>query len=272
MLLRCAFLLFPALVSAQPVDITTRDDPHSYAEPLRVKTQHIALDLNVDFAARLLAGSVVLTIKTLDPDVRELKLDTRDLAIKSVEVAKSKRGFEETSFTLGEVDPVLGQALIIQLPKRATQVRIHYATTQKASGLQWLTAAQTKGKKHPFLFTQSQAIHARSWIPLQDTPAVRATYSARIRTPKSLLAVMSAANDPKEAVAIANSVIYGLSGSIWTKDGSKALRVAKAFDTGICWVNTMLSGYPQISLSPHKLSGTGVELGCLLYTSPSPRD
>ena len=65
----------------------------------------------------------------------------------------------------------------------------------------------------------------------------------------------------KEAVAIANSVIYGLSGSIWTKDGSKALRVAKAFDTGICWVNTMLSGYPQISLSPHKLSGTGVELG-----------
>ncbi len=67
--------------------------------------------------------------------------------------------------------------------------------------------------------------------------------------------------DEHDAVAIANSVNYGLSGSVWTKDGSKALRVSKALDTGICWVNTMLTGYPQISLSPHKLSGTGVELG-----------
>lgn len=64
-----------------------------------------------------------------------------------------------------------------------------------------------------------------------------------------------------EAIRIANSVEYGLSGSVWTKDGSKALRVSKALDTGICWVNTMLTGYPQIALSPHKLSGTGVELG-----------
>lgn len=65
----------------------------------------------------------------------------------------------------------------------------------------------------------------------------------------------------QEAVAISNSVDYGLSGSVWTKDGSRALRIAKALDTGICWINTMLTGYPQISLSPHKLSGTGVELG-----------
>jgi acyl-CoA reductase-like NAD-dependent aldehyde dehydrogenase len=67
--------------------------------------------------------------------------------------------------------------------------------------------------------------------------------------------------DEQEAVSIANSVNYGLSGSVWTKDGSRGLRVSKALDTGICWLNTMLTGYPQISLSPHKLSGTGVELG-----------
>ena len=67
--------------------------------------------------------------------------------------------------------------------------------------------------------------------------------------------------DEAEAVAIANSVTYGLSGSVWTRDGARSMRVAKALDTGITWVNTMLSGYPQICVPPHKMSGTGVELG-----------
>jgi acyl-CoA reductase-like NAD-dependent aldehyde dehydrogenase len=67
--------------------------------------------------------------------------------------------------------------------------------------------------------------------------------------------------DESEAVAIANSVDYGLSGSVWTSAGERALRMVKALDTGIVWVNTMLTGYPQIPVPPHKMSGTGVELG-----------
>ncbi len=64
-----------------------------------------------------------------------------------------------------------------------------------------------------------------------------------------------------EAIDISNCVEYGLSGSIWTADGERGLRVAKSLDTGIVWVNSMLTGYPQISVPPHKMSGTGVELG-----------
>jgi len=67
--------------------------------------------------------------------------------------------------------------------------------------------------------------------------------------------------DEAEAVSIANGVAYGLSGSVWTANGERALRMIKAMDTGIIWVNTMLTGYPQIPVPPHKMSGTGVELG-----------
>jgi len=67
--------------------------------------------------------------------------------------------------------------------------------------------------------------------------------------------------DEDEAVAVSNSVEYGLSGSVWTANGERALRMVRALDTGIIWVNTMLAGYPQIPVSPHKMSGTGVELG-----------
>jgi acyl-CoA reductase-like NAD-dependent aldehyde dehydrogenase len=67
--------------------------------------------------------------------------------------------------------------------------------------------------------------------------------------------------DEADAVRLSNSVVYGLSGSVWTRDGSKALRMVKALDTGILWINSMLTGYPQIPVPPHKMSGTGVELG-----------
>jgi betaine-aldehyde dehydrogenase len=67
--------------------------------------------------------------------------------------------------------------------------------------------------------------------------------------------------DEADAVRISNSVEYGLSGSVWTGDGQRALRIYRALRTGIVWINTMLTGYPEIPVPPHKMSGTGVELG-----------
>src|SRR4029453_6326546 len=121
-----------------------------------------------------------------------LVLDTRDLKIARVEKSKDSSMYEPTQYRLGTRDKILGSPLTIDLPEGATTIRVQYATSPNASGLQWLEPSQTAGKKHPFLYTQSEAIHARSWIPLQDKPGFRVTYSARIRTPDGLSAVMGA--------------------------------------------------------------------------------
>jgi leukotriene-A4 hydrolase len=182
--------------SVSSAEVTTNaiqvgKDYHSFANPESIKVTHLNLDLTVDFVKKVLVGTAELDFQKVDPNATQLILDTRDLTINSV-TAMGK----EVHFDLGNGDSFLGAALTIEVPAAADSVLISYQTSPKASGVQWLTPEQTAGKKHPFLFTQAQAIHARSFIPLQDSPQVRMTYDATIRTPKELLAVMSASNDP----------------------------------------------------------------------------
>jgi leukotriene A-4 hydrolase/aminopeptidase len=176
-------------VAQTTIDVSK--DYHSYANPEQVLVTHLNLDLNADFNAKKLIGSVQVTFKRQEENANELVLDTRGLLISSV----TSNG-NPLTFDLKEADENLGAALHINLPDSAEKLTINYETSPSASGAQWLTPAQTAGKKHPFLFTQAQAVHARSFIPLQDSPQVRVTYNATIRTPKELLAVMSASNDP----------------------------------------------------------------------------
>ncbi|WP_414829946.1 M1 family metallopeptidase [Alteromonas sp. H39] len=180
-----------AQVGSDTSAIEAGKDYHSFANPDEITVKHIDLDLTADFDNKQLTGSATLTVERQKDAANTLVLDTRELDIDSVTVAG-----EPVEYTMGETDPALGTALSITLPESATTVTVNYATSPEASGVQWLTPAQTAGKQHPFLFTQAQAIHARSFIPLQDSPQVRVTYDATIRTPDELLAVMSAANDP----------------------------------------------------------------------------
>ena len=171
-------------------------DAHSYANPEEVRVRRLELDLDVRFERRTLEGTATLELERRAPVVPFLRLDTRALDVCSVE-ASSGGVWASVPFEIGPADSILGSELAIRLPAEADRVRIHYATSTGASGLQWLDPAQTAGKKHPFLFSQSQAIHARSWVPIQDTPQVRITYSATIRTPPTLLAVMSAGGNSR---------------------------------------------------------------------------
>ncbi|UYZ59935.1 M1 family metallopeptidase [Hymenobacter latericus] len=165
-------------------------DPHSCARPQEAVVRHLVLHLTVDFAAKRLLGKATWQVE-VQPGITELWLDTRDLAIEAVTLDNDTT---LTAFELGEPDPVLGRPMRIHVHPTTRSVTVLYRTSPEAAALQWLTPEQTAGKQHPFLFTQSQAILARTWIPCQDSPGVRFTYEATVNGPKELLALMSAEN------------------------------------------------------------------------------
>jgi leukotriene-A4 hydrolase len=193
-----AFLTFFALILSAIFTINAQNtkrnfavDIHSYANPNVVSVTHADLDWTVLFDQKIIKGTATLDV-VRNNKTAPLILDTRDLKIEKVETSANGKSFQPTTFQLGTSDKILGAPLTIEVSGGVKKVRIFYSTSPTASGLQWLTPEQTAGKKTPFMFSQAQAIHARSFIPLQDSPQIRITYSARVRTPKNLLAVMSA--------------------------------------------------------------------------------
>jgi len=172
-------------------------DPLSYANYDQVKTRALHLDLKADFTKKTLAGHAELTLDWLNKDARRLDLDTRELTISKIEALDARGRWTKVAYRLDKFDEEKGQALHIDLAQQAPKVRIFYRTAPTASALQWLTPAQTMSGRRPFMFSQSQSINARSWAPVQDTPSVRFTYTARIEAPEGLRVVMSADNDPK---------------------------------------------------------------------------
>jgi leukotriene-A4 hydrolase len=190
--------LLVALLVALPLRAADRD-AHSFANPEHVRVRHVDLDIATDFDARVIRGTATLAVERTSKDLKQpVVLDTRGLKVEAVEASADGTTFARAAFELGKADSILGQSLTIQLPETVKAVRVTYATGPNATALQWLSPKQTAGKTHPMLFTQSQAIDARSWVPLQDTPGVRVTYTAHVRTPRDLLAVMSAGNDPEQ--------------------------------------------------------------------------
>ncbi|MBA3453872.1 MAG: M1 family metallopeptidase [Deltaproteobacteria bacterium] len=178
----------PGSGSALPTT-PVRRDPHSQSRPDQVSVQHLDLALLVNFETKVLTGNAQLRLERRDPTATEVVFDTNGLTIDHVKRCGSD---EKLPFTLGPVVKRLGRALTVTTQEPC--VAIEYRTSPDATALLWVEPSGTAGKVKPMLFTQSQAIHARTWIPLQDSPGVRFTYTAHVEVPDGLRAVMSAEN------------------------------------------------------------------------------
>ncbi len=166
-------------------------DVHSFAIPGEARVTHLDLDITINFESKTITGNAKWDMQTA-PDADSIIFDIDGITIDEVKVDG-----QATQWYVGEENPVLGQPLVVRFPKGASRVDIAYNTSPDAAALQWLNPQQTHDKTHPFLFTQSQAILARSWIPCQDSPGIRYTYSAKVKVPQGMLALMSASN-PQE--------------------------------------------------------------------------
>ena len=183
---------------------------HSYANDGEFLITHMDMRLAVNFADKTIEGWVEYSLVhaylrdnrkpgSVPPDHFNpitgnhiLLLDHRDMDVLGVYAGGSfdkksgtlKNGAKGLLFEVGSgvADTLLfGKPLEIEVPRSQSKIVIHYKTRPSAGALQWLSPTQTYDQTHPFLFSQSQAILARTWIPLQDKPGVRFTYTSEVR-------------------------------------------------------------------------------------------
>ncbi|MBI2259438.1 MAG: M1 family metallopeptidase [Flavobacteriia bacterium] len=166
-------------------------DAHSYSNVHEIFTKHLHLDLEIDFNSKTIYGTARHHMKNNGTDTAVFDLK----GIEIIRVTTGVKGNEKnTDYVIGQEDPIIGAPLSIKVDSLVTDINIYYKTTEKSDALDWLDPHLTDSKKYPYLYTQGQAILTRTWIPTQDSPQNRITYSADVKVPKELMALMSANN------------------------------------------------------------------------------
>lgn len=160
-------------------------DLHSNSNFNSVGASHVHLNLDINMDEKLVSGNAVYSLAA-DHEATEIVFDTRSLIIDSVTVDGTS-----AKFSLGEEDELLGQSLSAEIQPGAKQVTIYYQTTEDIPGVQWLSPEQADSDM-PFMYTQGEAILTRSWIPIQDSPNAKLSFSASVTVPEGVIPVMSA--------------------------------------------------------------------------------
>ena len=278
----------------------SRVDVSSLANPSEIIVEKVALNWTLDFEAQSIHGSVALSARVVTEGAKHICLDSRDLQILEVRVDG-----EESTLTLDPPHAALGVRISIPTPEHRRsegdliEIMISYSTSPHASAVQWLPAAATSGKEHPFVFTQSQAIHARSLFPCQDSPGVKHTYTAAVEAPSWCTVLMSALSigiEPgkegsrthswSQPVPVAPYLIALAAGDLRSSDVSERVRVwaepsivdAAAFE--FAETETFLAAAESLTLPyawgrydvlclPPSFPYGGMENPCLTFATPT---
>ncbi|KAH8202299.1 hypothetical protein TruAng_003576 [Truncatella angustata] len=164
-------------------------DPNTLSNYNEWLTKHTTVNFRVNFEKQRLEGSVQLDLESLtDRESKEIVLDTNHLHVSSVKLNSS-----DLEWKLKETVEPYGSPLYVSLPNGASKgelvkLEIAVQTTAECTGLQWFSPAQTGNKKHPYVYSQCQAILARSVLPCQDTPDVKSTFTFNITSPLPVVA------------------------------------------------------------------------------------
>ncbi|PAV85464.1 hypothetical protein WR25_07008 [Diploscapter pachys] len=172
-------------------------DPSTCANYESVTVEHYDLDWTVDLEKKQFKAKIDIRLAALE-DADHVSFDVRDLVIDSI----SFNG-QPAKYTVTE-NGDLGQQLRVEAELKQGDkpvISVAYSTCPKgAKAIQILTPEQTADKKAPFLFSQCQAILARSLMPCMDTPSVKSTYTGRVRVPAGLTVLMSAVRNGEKQV------------------------------------------------------------------------
>jgi leukotriene-A4 hydrolase len=248
----------PAALVTRPmtdpnIEIRTPRDPNTLSNYHNFVTRHTSASYEIDFEKRVLKGAVVLTLESLtDAESKEIVLDTSFLSISDV-----KLNGKEVKWNLGDRMEPYGAPLSITLAEGVSKgakvdVEITLETTEKCTALQWMTPAQTSNKKHPYMFSQCQAIHARSVFPCQDTPDVKSTFDFALRSPLPVLAsgLPTGAKDYKDG-----TLLYTFEQKVPIPSYLFAIASGDLASASIGPRSTVWSGPEELLACQHELQG-----------------
>ena len=170
------------------LDMKRATDHHSFSKPEEAVVTHLDWNASIDFDTRVIAATARYAIQTSE-GAKRILFDAVDLNILDVTVDG-----QVVEWALGPKQDFIGQPLSIPIGESSQEVSIRYESAPDAGALLWVEGEQ------PFLFTQSQAILARTWIPCQDSPGIRFTYNAHVQVPVGTMALMSATNPTEQSL------------------------------------------------------------------------
>ena len=188
------------------------DDISSYSNFNEIIQKEVEIDVSLDFEKKQMVGKMDVKYQILSSEIPKIILDLKGPEITSIEYVQKDEDDDDINMIPLEYNidlenkykDSLGTPLTISLENieknspeehkkilesKTLIVRIQFITTEKCTGIQFLTKEQTYTKKYPFMFTQCEAIQCRSLFPIQDSPSVKSTYIVKtsIQSPLTFL-------------------------------------------------------------------------------------